>query len=106
MRRQRRHSQPDSQVSTGSTGSYGSRRHVAPFACTTRTLALKGFDARTVLCVRAYRKLEGLYDFTLRVTSLDGKAAGFVSQLDMFGHEFDAGLRFIERYLAAMETSS
>ncbi len=86
-----------------SGGSYGSKRHVAPYACQDRNVALKGFEAHTLMCVRAYRKLEGLYDFTLRVVSLNGDSQGFVSQLDIFGLDFDAGVDFARRYLAAME---
>jgi S1-C subfamily serine protease len=91
-----------SKQAAGGAG-YGSKRHVAPYGCETRNVALKGFDARAQLCVRAYRKLDGLYDVSLRVVSLNGTATGFVSRLDMFGMEFDAGMSFARRYLAAME---
>jgi hypothetical protein len=54
-------------------------------------------------CVRGYRKLEGLYDFTVRVSSLNSSKRGFASHLDMYGLEFDTGMAFIKRYVAAME---
>ena len=85
------------------TGAYGSRRHVGPFACTNRVVALKGFDASVLVCVRGYRKLDGLHDFTVRVSSLNGAKRGFASHLDMYGLEFDAGMNFIRRYVDAME---
>ncbi len=85
------------------TGAYGSRRHVGPFACENRVVALKGFDASVLVCVRGYRKLEGLHDFTVRVSSLNGSKRGFASHLDMYGLEFDAGMVFIRRYIEAME---
>ena len=85
------------------TGAYGSRRHVGPFSCDNRNLRLKGFDASVMVCVRGYRKLEGLYDFTVRVSSLNGSKRGFASHLDMYGLDFDAGMGFINRYVAAME---
>ncbi len=85
------------------TGAYGSRRHVGPFSCENKIIGLKGFDASVMICVRSYRKLDGLYDFTVRVSSLNGSKRGFASHLDMYGLEFDAGMRFIKRYVEVME---
>lgn len=90
-------------VLTSATGTRGSRQHVGSFACETGVIGLKGFDASVVLCVRGYRKLEGLYDFVVRVSSLNGAKHGFASHLDIFGQEFDAGMTFIQRYVEAME---
>ena len=88
---------------TAASGERGSRQNVGPFACDSRNVGLKGFDASVVVCVRSYHKLDGLYDLTLRVSSLNGSTRGFASHLDMFGLEFDAGMNFIRRYIAAME---
>ncbi len=85
------------------TGAYGSRRHVGPFSCQNRNVRLKGFDASVMVCTRSYRKLEGLYDFTVRVSSLNASKRGFASHLDMYGLDFDAGMAFIKRYVDAME---
>lgn len=85
------------------TGAYGSRRHVGPFSCNNSNVRLKGFDASVMVCVRGYRKLEGLYDFTVRVSSLNASKRGFASHLDMYGLDFDAGMAFIRRYVDAME---
>ncbi len=85
------------------TGAFGSRRHVGPFACENRVVALKGFDASVMVCSRGYRKLEGLYDFTVRVSSLNNTKRGFASHLDMYGLEFEPAMRFIKRYVEAME---
>jgi len=91
---------------TLSTGRYGQPRFVGPFSCKSETIALKGFDANTVICVRSYRKFDGLYDFTVRVSSLDGTRRGFASHLDMSGLEFEPGMKFIRRYIEAMEKKS
>jgi S1-C subfamily serine protease len=88
---------------TAASGARGSRRHVGPFACEDRIVGLKGFDAGVLVCVRSYRKLAGLYDFTVRVSSLNGSKRGFASHLDMYGLEFEPGMRFIRRYVEAME---
>lgn len=88
---------------THATGQRGSRRHVGRFACQDRIVALKGFDASLLVCTRGYRKYDGLYDFVVRVSSLNGATRGFASHLDMFGLEFDAGMAFVRRYVEAME---
>ena len=85
------------------SGAFGVRKHVGPFSCRNSVVKLNGFDALLLVCTRNYRKLEGLYDITVRVTSLNEAMRGFVSHLDMHGMEFDAGMRFIRRYVEAMQ---
>ncbi len=84
-------------------GAFGSRKHVGPFSCRDEVVKLAGFDAALMICVRSYRKLEGLYDITVRVTSLNEPTRGFVSHLDMYGMEYDAGMHFVRRYVEAMQ---
>ena len=88
---------------TLAVGRHGSSRHVAPYACEDRIVGLKGFDAGLLVCSRRYRKLEGLYDFAVRVNSLNGSKRGFASHLDIYGVEFEPGMKFIRRYVEAME---
>jgi serine protease Do len=93
-------------LSPGQTHQAGNLKHVGPLACETKVVALKGFDADVSICTRAYRKLTGLYDLSLRVTSVSGAAHGFTSSLDMAGMDFDSGMAFIRHYLDAMERAS
>ena len=88
---------------SSASGNFGTRKHVGPFACRDSTVKLKGFDVSLLVCVRSYRKLEGLYDFTVRAVSLNQPKRGFASHLDMHGMDFDAGMRFVRRYVEAME---
>ncbi len=81
----------------------GSRRHVAPFACRSALVSLDGFDARVSTCARQYRLFSGLYDLAVTVTSLDSAQRAVVSQLDMHGVGFESGMRFVRRYLGAMQ---
>lgn len=85
------------------TGAFGRRRYVGPFSCDTGVVKLKGFDASLMTCVRSHRKLEGLYDITARVTSLNESLRGFVSHVDLHGVEFEAGMGFLRRFVEAME---
>ena len=88
---------------TVAQGAFGNQKHVGPYACSTRVVALKGFDASVIVCSRNYRRMEGLYDFTVRVSSLNGAVRGFASHLDMYGLEFGPGMNFIRQYVDAME---
>jgi len=88
---------------THAVGNYGLPRHVGPYACEDRVVGLKGFDAAVLVCARAYRKFVGLYDLTVRVSSLNGLQSGFASHLDIYGVEFNPGMAFTRRYVEAME---
>jgi len=88
---------------THAVGNYGILRHVAPYACDDRVVGLKGFDAAVLVCARGYRKFNGLYDLTVRVSSLNSLKRGFASHLDIYGVEFAPGMAFIRRYVDAME---
>lgn len=85
------------------TGAFGRRKHVGPFDCEARNVKLRGFDAALLVCARAYRDVEGLYDITVRALSLNQSKRGFASHLDMHGVAFDAGMRFVRRYVEVME---
>jgi S1-C subfamily serine protease len=88
---------------TRAVGNYGLPRQVGPYACEDHLVGLKGFDAAVLVCARGYRKFAGLYDLTVRVSSLNGTKRGFASHLDIYGVEFDPGMAFIRRYVEAME---
>jgi serine protease Do len=85
------------------SGTYGVRKHVGPFACETSIAKLRGFDASVLVCSRGYRKVEGLYDITIRVSSLNQSQRGFASHLDMHGVDFTAGMQFVKRFISSME---
>jgi serine protease Do len=87
---------------SNASGAHGRPRHVGPFVCENRTVTLRGFDAALMVCTRSYRRIEGLYDITVRATSLNDSKRGFASHLDMHGVEFAAGMQFVKRYVEAM----
>lgn len=88
------------------SGSFGDRRFVGPFTCRDRAVTLTGLDAQVLLCVRAHRRFEGLYDFTARIVSLHRPTAGFVSHVDLYGVEFDGGMAFMRRFTEAVRWRS
>ena len=81
---------------------YGPARHLAPFACTQQNVDLNGFTANATVCLRAYRKLDGIYDLNVRVVSKNGSRRGFVSSLSLSGVAPEHALGFARVYLDAM----
>jgi S1-C subfamily serine protease len=81
---------------------FGPARQLAPFACTQHNVELAGFTANVTVCLRAYRKLEGVYDLNLRVASKNQSKRGVVSSLSLTGVAADRALAFARIYLDAL----
>lgn len=77
----------------------GVEEHVTSWRCTTRNVRNGTTPLRAVLCARAYRKLEGLYDAVLKVAVLGRKDSGLVSTLTLSGATWDNVTRLAGRYL-------
>jgi serine protease Do len=79
----------------------GEREHVTKWKCSTTTIDAGSGPARTVLCVRAYRKLNGLYDAVLKAAPLGRHGSGIVSTLTLSGVTYDnigvLSRRYVER---------
>jgi len=84
------------------TAGTGSPEHVNAWNCRPGTVNLERFQAGVTLCVRSYRRYEGLYDVALVVTSRNEPLRGFVSTASLRGVDFAAALDFARRYLEAM----
>ncbi len=89
--------------STLAGGGFNSPKNVAPFACKNDVVRLNGLDADLLICTRAYRLFEGLYDISVRVLSLNHSTRGFSSNLQLNGVDFDAGIKFVNRYVKAIK---
>jgi serine protease Do len=81
---------------------FGLARHLAPFACQQHNVELNGFTANTTVCLRAYRKFDGIYDLNMRIVSKNRPKRGFVSSLSLRGVAPDRALAFVRTYLDAM----
>ena len=56
----------------------------------------------TVLCLRRYRKYEGLYDAVFKVATLGEPDQGLASTLVLQGVSFENARRIAQRYLGAI----
>ncbi|MFK4703706.1 serine protease Do [Roseateles asaccharophilus] len=58
-----------------------------------------GLPLRAVVCLRAYRKLEGLHDLSILVTTVDAPRQGALGRFDARGVSFDNALKLAAHYL-------
>ena len=70
-------------------------------SCTEQFVRSQDVPLRAVLCVRAYRKFAGLYDFALLTASTDQPLISLQSRLDARGVSYENGLRLTRAFLAA-----
>ncbi len=71
-------------------------------ACTEQFIKTATLPLRAVMCVRAYRKFSGLYDFTLLTASTDDARASLQSRIDVRGVSYDNGMRSTRAFLASL----
>lgn len=76
--------------------------HLTAPACTEQFVKNQALPLRAVLCVRAYRKFAGLYDFALLTASTDDGLMSLQSRLDAHGVSYDNGMRSTRAFLAAL----
>ena len=88
-----------------SFGSHKDRRLTAPL-CTEQFIRNRTLPLRAVLCVRAYRKFAGLYDFALLTASTDDALMSLQSRLDARGVSYANGLRSARTFLDALARGS
>ncbi len=75
-------------------------------SCTEQFVKNKTLPMRAVMCVRAYRKFPGLYDFALLLASTDESLMSLQSRIDARGVSFANGMRATRSFLEAMARGS
>lgn len=74
------------------------RDRTAPF-CREEFVENQGLPLRVVACLRAYRKLDGLYDLTVLVANVDSATEGALGRFAARGVSFDNATRLTRHYL-------
>lgn len=77
----------------------GDVEHVTSWRCESRNVKHEAMRMRAVLCLRRYRKLDGLYDGQLKVAVLGRRNAGLISTMTVAGASFENLQRLTTRYL-------
>ena len=93
-----------SQFRVDRLGSTRDARLTGPL-CSERFVHSNTLPLRAVVCVRAYRKFPGLYNFTLLTASTDNPQASLQSRLDVAGVSYDNGMRVTRAFLVALGRS-
>ena len=79
-------------------GGPGGKELTAP-QCHERYVDRNGLPLRVVLCMRAYKKLPGLYDAGMLVATVDQSRIGVLGRFDARGVSFENALRLTGHYL-------
>lgn len=77
----------------------GSAQDFTPTQCRERFVNQAGLPMRVVLCMRAYRKLPGLFDLSVLVATQDQATAGAQGRFDASGVSFANAMRLARHYL-------
>ena len=78
----------------------GDTRQLTSPQCHEQYVAGNGVPLRAVMCVRAHKKLAGLYDMSLLVALLDGTETGAQGRMDASGVSFENAQKLAAFYLA------
>ncbi|MDQ2780862.1 MAG: serine protease [Pseudomonadota bacterium] len=74
-------------------------RHRTAPRCVERQVAPHLLPLKAVVCLRAYKKLPGLYDLTVLVATLDANQTGVQGRFDAYGVAFDSAEALTRHYL-------
>ncbi len=82
-------------------------RHLTAARCVERQIenpprkagGVAGLPLKAVICLRAYKKLEGLHDLSVLVATLDGSQAGAQGRFDARGVSFASAQKLAQHYL-------
>jgi hypothetical protein len=72
------------------------------YQCRTRFVQSGATHLRVVLCLRAYKKLPGLYDLVLRAATVDADDEALLTTLVLAGFSSENALTLARRYLEAV----
>lgn len=86
--------------------SAGSRDLVTRFECSSDFVRHEGVDMKLVLCLRAYKKMRGLYDAVLLGASLNSNDSGLQTKLEMKGISFDNAHLLARKFVDAITWNS
>jgi len=73
--------------------------------CTEEFIGNNNFSSRAVVCVEAYQKFSGLYNFLLFTTSTDEPLMNLQSNLIINGTSYENGKKFISQFLQGLSKS-
>ena len=85
------------------SGMYGNLEQVTPFECETRNVVNAKRKLRAAICVRRYRKLDGLFDAVINAAILGERDVGLLTTLAISGVSFENAQRLAKRFLESIQ---
>lgn len=79
-------------------GNPNDKARTAPH-CTESFIDAQGLPARAVVCLRAYRKMEGVHDLSVLITAVDQPTQGLLGRFDARGVGFEAALKLARHFI-------
>jgi len=92
----------EARFGSGTGGVPGLEEDFTEFRCRTEFSGERQLPLRAALCIRAYKRLPGLYDFWLRAATVDRYDKGLLTTFSLSGVSYDNGSRFVQRYLESV----
>lgn len=92
----------ESMLEPGDDTSAATRIHKAKWACQDRIVALPGGRAKAALCLRRYKRFEGLYDIELKLATLADPGEALVSSFWLHGFGYTESLVLVRRFMEAI----
>ena len=89
----------EAQFGRGYRGLSGGEEEVTNFQCTTEFVEVNAITLKVAYCMRAFKKLAGLYDLVLRAATLENNQSGVQSTLVASGLSFKNSQRFARAFL-------
>ncbi len=80
----------------------GTSEDLTPMRCRERFVQSASGTLRAALCLRAYRRLEGIYDLRLKLVTLEPRREALVSWLSADGLSMKNALELARRYMDAV----
>jgi len=72
------------------------------WSCDARVFTQGGSRLKSHLCMRAYKKIDGVYDYVLRAMTFDDPKATVVSELQLYGFSVANAEKLQQRFLEAI----
>lgn len=76
--------------------------HLTRYQCRTSLVTTNGTPLKTMLCLRGYKRLPGIQDVVLQVSSQTGADAEINALLVLDGVPFEPAMAFVRRFLEAI----
>ena len=81
----------------------GGNREMTPDECRDDYVRGATHVYRVAICLKAFRKFEGIYDFTIHATQVDDARERLLSTLSLNGVSYDNGLRLSRLFLERLQ---